>query len=221
MPTPVAVIVPVLDRPAHVAPLVDSYLTSGAEGALYFVADADDLAELDAIQPHLGHRVRAIVDGAPVTFPRKANLGYRTTTEPWLAFVGDDVRFEPGWAQAALRAAGHRFHLVATNDAMNPQDAERGHAVHPVIRRRWIDEHGASWDGPGTVAHEGYRHAFVDNEWSARAVAAGAFVFAPDAIVHHHHHLNGKAPLDRTYRRTRSSIPTDHQLWLTRSRRWG
>lgn len=195
---PVAVIVPVLDRPAHVAPLVESYLASGARGALYFVVDINDYAERAAIDAHLGDQVRVIVSSDIVTtFPAKVNLGYAETIEPWLLLVGDDVRFHRGWSWKAQQAAGDRYHLVATDDRLSPRVAYGAHATHPLIRRSWVEASGASWDGPGVLAHEGYRHWFVDDEWSTKARAEDVFTYARHAVVEHLNPLEPTA--DRVY----------------------
>lgn len=198
---PVAVIVPVLDRPAHVAPLVESYLASGAAGTLYFVVDDDDPEELTAIRAaqatHGDERVKFILADGLVTFPRKVNRAYRVTTEPWLLLAGDDVVFHRGWAWKAQRIAGDRYHLVATDDRLSPRVAYGAHATHPLIRRSWVEASGASWDGPGVLCHEGYRHWFVDDEWSTKARVEDVFTYARHAVVEHLNPLEPTA--DRVY----------------------
>lgn len=222
---PTAVIVPVLDRPHRVAPLVESFLASGArEATLYFVADADDHAEVAAIEAAAAEheQVRYIITAPPlVTFARKANLGYRETTEDWLFFCGDDVAFDRGWLWKGLREASDRYSLVAVNDCYNPV-VQRGRlANHPLIRRAWIDVSGASWDGPGHVAHEGYRHWYVDQEWTAKAMLEGVFTFARLSRVRHLHHLNGQAEFDATYRKGAESVDADRALFRERVMRFG
>lgn len=209
----VAIIVPAMRRPANAAGFMDSLRASGARATAYVVCDPSDRDE----------QVAAAAAGATVlvhdlvltTFAAKANYGYRATEEPWLLLTGDDVRFQPGWLQHALVAAGDRFHVVGTNDLAGLDD--RGLAVHPLLRRSWVDEHGASWDGPGTLAHEGYRHCFVDNEWTAVARAADAFTYAPDAVIEHLHPDFGKAASDAVYERGRRAFARDERLWELRS----
>jgi glycosyltransferase involved in cell wall biosynthesis len=214
-----AVVVPVMRRPHRVQPLVESLVESGADARLVFVADHDDTAQLEAIQAAGADLVVNFDERR--SFAVKANLGYRSTTEPWLLFCGDDVVFCPGWLEAALSAAGEHFHLVATNDLLNGAVMVGRHATHPLIRRSWIDSHGASWDGPGVVAHEGYGHWFVDNEWSMVALQAGVFRFAPAAVVEHRHHLNGGAEHDEVYRHGEVTSATDSALFNERARRHG
>ncbi|MDQ2648314.1 MAG: glycosyltransferase, partial [Actinomycetota bacterium] len=105
----VAVVVPALGRPDHAAPFVASMSASCDRATAYFVCDPADEAE----------RVAAADAGATVllnpsprtTFAVKVNHGYRSTIEPWILVVGDDVRFNPGWFDAALAAAGEQYHL--------------------------------------------------------------------------------------------------------------
>lgn len=211
----VAVIVPVMRRPKNVLPLLESFAASGHEdrAALYFVADMDDRAELEELD-----RVRANVIrnySAVQTFAVKCDLGYRETTEPWLLFVGDDVEFHSGWLQAAFADDDGRA-FISTNDLFNRGVMAGSHATHPLIRRDWIDSHGASWDGPGSVCHHGYGHWYVDNEWTEVARAAGEFRYAPECVIEHLHPLAGKAHDDDVYRLGQRRAASDRNLYLAR-----
>ncbi len=217
---PTAVVVPVLGRPHRVAPLVESFRASMARDAtLYFVADDTDADELAAIRDvaQAGTDVQLIVADELVTFPRKANLAYQVTAEPWLFLCGDDVHFHRGWLWKALREARDRYSLVATNDGFNPRVLRGDHATHPLIRRAWVEERGASWDGPGTLCHEGYRHWFVDEEWTTRAKIDRVFTWARHSMVEHLHHLAGKAEIDNTYRQAEWAMFDDRDLFLARA----
>lgn len=210
---PVAVVVPVLSRPQNVPTFMRSLRASTGLATAYFVCDPDDGAEQAAVREHGGQVL--VHDGKFGTFAAKANFGYRNTKEPWLLFCGDDVCFRPGWYDRAIRAAGDRFHVVGTNDL---SDISRTLAVHPLIRRSYIDEQGASWDGPGVVAHEGYRHCFVDNEWTQAAVDRGVYIQAPDAVVEHFHPIFQKALVDEVYRKGQASYDRDLRLWEKRAK---
>lgn len=210
---PTAVIVPVLRRPHNAAPFMDSLAATAPEAAVYALASDDDP---DTAQAWRDAGATVITTPA-VTFAEKANVGYRATTEPWLFLTGDDVRFHPGWLQAAQRVAtATGADVVATNDKLNAAVQTGQHATHPLIRRRYVDEHGASWDGPGTVAHEGYRHWYVDNEWTTVARQRHAFAYAPDAIVEHLHPLAGKADDDEVYRLGQRHQDADGALYRRR-----
>lgn len=215
MLTEVAVIVPVMERPQNVDPLVESLLASTGRANIYFVCDHDDEQEIAAVNGNADANI--IINNSPSkTFATKCNLGYRETDEPWLLFVGDDVHFYLGWFEAALQAAGDKYAFVSTNDLGNRAVMAGLHATHPMILRTWIDNHGASFDGAATVCHEGYSHWYVDNEWTLVAKRAGQFVYCPDAIVEHLHPLWGKSSNDHVYQRGQAASQKDQQLWLTR-----
>lgn len=204
-----AVIVPVLHRPKNVHPFMASLKASTSLATAYFVCEPNDTTEQDEVRKHGG---KVLLH--PGTFAKKANHGYRNTTEPWMLLVGDDVMFRPGWLDRALRAAsGDRFSLVGTNDMSG---LARDLATHPLVRRSWVDEHGASWDGPGVMCHEGYGHCFVDNEWTEVAKRAGVFIQAPDAVIEHFHPIFGKAADDPIYRKGYSTYDADQRLFHSR-----
>lgn len=212
----IAVVVPVRERGHNVAPLVESLNASTDRARLVFVADADDTAQLWAIQRH---DVDVILnwDRNRKTFPVKANLGYRLTDEPWVMLCGDDVHFHPGWVEASIDRhpdAG----LISTNDLGNRRVLRGEHAVHPIFKRTWVEYSGASWDGIDTLCHEGYSHCFVDDEWTAVAKQAGAFVYEPDAVVEHLHPVWGKAKSDRIYKIAQQQMDHDRMLFKRRSR---
>jgi hypothetical protein len=106
--------------------------------------------------------------------------------------------------------------VVGTNDMHNPRVTAGDHATHMLIRRAYIDEQGASWDGPKVVAHEGYRHWFVDDEIVTVAKQRGAWVFAPHAKVEHRHPIWGLAPDDATYRHGQQFTDADKALFAER-----
>jgi GT2 family glycosyltransferase len=211
-----AVIVPVLRRPGNAAPFMASLKASGAPLArVYAVADADD-TETAAAWKEAGAQVLTWYGPPPGTFAQKVNIGYRATTEPWLLLAGDDVKFHPGWLDQAQHAARDGADVVGTNDLHNPLVTAGDHATHLLIRRAYVDEQGASWDGPGVVAHEGYRHWFVDNEFVAAAKQRGAWTMAIHSKVEHLHPLWGLAEDDETYALGREHIEADKALFEKR-----
>lgn len=215
----IAVIVPAMRRPQNVDRLVESLRSTTDLADIYFIVDHDDEAEMEAVMDNTACQM--IVNYSPFkSFATKCNLGYRETEEPWCLFVGDDVVFRDGWADAAL-AAGESGAFVSTNDLGSRPVMQGRHATHPMIARWWLDSHGASWDGAGTVCHEGYSHWYVDNEWSAVASKAGQFRYAKDAVIEHLHPLFRKGQQDSVYRLGQSSSSTDAALWRERRSRFG
>jgi len=209
-----AVIVPVLGRPGNAVPFMESLKASGAPLArVYAVAspgpDTDAWLEAGAVViPWNGP--------PPGTFAEKVNLGYLHTDEPWLFLTGDDVKFHPGWLDQAQAAARDGADVVGTNDLHNPRTTAGDNSPHPLIRRAYVDERGASWDGPKTVAHEGYRHWFVDQEIVDAAKQRGAWTMAFHSKVEHMHPLWGLAEDDDTYRLGQSHVEADKALFRAR-----
>jgi hypothetical protein len=205
----VAVIVPVLRRPQNAQPFMESLKASTGLAQVYAVCDPDDENTLRAWE-QAGAQVLSPSDmSSPGTFAEKVNRGYRFTTEPWLFITGDDVVFRAGWLDQAQAVAGDRFHVVGTNDLGNPRVTSGQHATHLLIRRSYVDEVGASWDGPGVACHEGYRHWYVDDEIVTAAKQRGVWSPALASIVEHRHPIFGKAESDSTYRLGQSFAERD------------
>jgi len=216
---PTAVIVPVLRRPANAAPFMASLRATTGLAAVYAVADEDDQETIDAWEAAGATVLHAKPGPFGVgTFAEKVNLGYRETSEPWLFVVGDDVRFWPGWLDHAQAAADSETHVIGTDDMLNPRVVAGEHATHMLIRRSYVDEMGASWDGPGVVAHEGYRHWFVDDEIVIAAKARGVWSPCPLSKVEHLHPAAGKAAADEVYELGMSAAESDRALFEARAK---
>lgn len=210
----VAVVVPVMRRPLNAAPFMRSLRASTGLATVYAVCDPDDN---DTHNAWLDAGAEVVVSDNGHTFAQKANCAYRKTSEPWLFLCGDDVVFRPGWYDQALHVARmDKAQVVATNDLGNEAVMAGVHATHPLIARRYVDELGASWDGPGVVVHEGYRHWFCDNEWTVVAQQRGVFASALGSKVEHMHPMWGKNETDATYRKGQTHADRDRRLWERR-----
>jgi hypothetical protein len=75
---------------------------------------------------------------------------------------------------------------------------------------------GASWDGPKVVAHEGYRHNFVDDEIVTAAKQRGVWQMALGSVVEHLHPVFGKAEDDEVYQLGKSCWEADWELFKQR-----
>lgn len=154
-------------------------------------------------------------------FAAKVNLGFDFTKRPLVYVVGEDVRFHSGWldhAQHFLRA--HHLAVVGTNDVHNDRVAKAQHATHFLIAREYVDTHGASFDGPGVLCHEGYHHWFIDNEIIQTAASRGAFGVAVGSIVEHLNPYLGTAEMDDVYRSGESENEADRILFDERMGEW-
>ena len=219
--TAVAVLVPCLDRPANVAPLVDSFDdTTTDAAALYFICDADDKAQIEAVE---AAGANVILSDRGSTFAQKVNSGFTQTAEPWCLVVGDDVRFHPGWLDKA-RPLSDRFDVIGTNDIDpttddkgNPRVAAGQHADHFFIRRSYVDTFGGALGEPGNICHEGYRHFYSDIETVELAKARRVFTPCLDSVVEHLHPDLGKAKVDKTYTTGWSAREYDEKVWQKRA----
>lgn len=208
----VAVIVPVLHRPANAAPFMASLRASTGLATVYAVCDPDD-TDTAAAWKAAGATVITSTDGSG--FAVKVNQGYRETSEPWIFMCGDDVTFRRGWLDHA-QWIGARAHVVGTNDLANGRVMAGIHATHMLIRRSYVDEVGASWAGPGVVAHE-YGHWYVDDEIVTAAKQRGVWSMALGAIVEHHHPtFDPNVPMDDTYRKGQASAEQDRRIFKKR-----
>jgi hypothetical protein len=151
----------------------------------------------------------------PGTFAEKVNWAYLQTDEPWIFLAGDDVKFHPGWLDHAQHAARDGAHVIGTNDLKNPRVLKGDHATHLLIRRNYIDERGASWDGPGVVCHE-YGHWYVDDEIVTVAKQRGVWAFAKHSKVEHFHPLWGDGEMDETYELGKSKAEADQKTFHER-----
>jgi hypothetical protein len=216
-----AVIVPVMGRPHHAAPFMDSLRASTNDAVAYAVCDHAESDVIDAWD----------VAGAQVMFPsgmstqgtfaEKVNAGYRFTSEPWLFIVGSDVRFHNGWlrqAHAVAWATGAR--VIGTNDLGNKLVMAGDHGTHLLIARNYVDEVGASWDGPGVVCHEGYRHWYVDDEIVTAAKQREVWASARMSVVEHLHPVFLKAKHDEVYAYGQSFKAQDEALHVDRRARY-
>lgn len=154
-----AVLVPVMKRPQNAEPFMQSLRASTGLATAYAIYDEADTDTRDAWKAAGAQ----LIQSSGPSFATKINDAYRATSEPWMFLTGDDVRFHPGWLDhtqfaATITEAG----VVGTNDLANPRVLRGEHATHLLIRRSYVDEQGASWDGPGVVCHEGYRHWFCN-----------------------------------------------------------
>lgn len=211
---PVAVIVPAM-RPECAAPFMQSLRASTGLAAVYAVCHYQDDVLAETWRAAGAEHV--ITTGVETTFAAKANAGYAFTSEPWLFLVGEDVRFHPGWLDHAQATAAHQqAAVVGTNDLATERVVDGRHATHLLISRAYAAEVGASWDGPGTIAHDGYRHWFVDDEIVTAAKSRGVWAMALASVVEHLHPIAGTAPDDDVYAAGRAHATEDQALFLAR-----
>ena len=212
------IFVPVLGRPQNAMPLADSIEeNTEVDFSLIFVCTKGDYSQITACKK-TGARIMVIAGGRS-EYPRKMNHAFRKTDREWVFMGADDLEFEKGWDREALKMATAGVGVIGTSDCHNPEVLRGGFSTHPLVRRAYVDEHGASMDGPGVLCHEGYDHNYTDVEISHLAQARGAWAFAPESRICHNHPDWLHTPKDATYTKGFRMWRRDQQLWGKRSRR--
>lgn len=221
----ILVVIPVLNRPDRVEPLLASLYASQAAVELrpLFVVSPGDVAEEEAVRS-------SDADWMLVPFPRgngdyarkcnRAAAHAHATGHEWVFLGADDLCFCHGWADEALEVAAVAPYaqVIGTNDLGNPAVVRGEQATHSLVRTSYLAR--GTIDEPGKLLHEGYAHNWVDNELVGTARARGVFVFAAHSHVEHLHPSWGKAADDATYRLGMEQYAADSQLFRVRERLW-
>ena len=215
----VAILLPVLDRPAKIAPLLANIRDATPEPHAVWFAASDRATIREVLLARVAglHEDGLLIDEGRA-YSQRINLLYRTTDDAYVFLGADDYRFHPGWLTAALDCMARSFDdvggVVVTNDLHNPA----GTAC--LVARCYIDEVGGS-DIPGQVLHPGYSHNWCDSELFGWASSRGRLAHCPESIVEHLHPAAGKGLDDDTYRLGLSSEARDRALFRSRHWMWG
>lgn len=216
MTATVAILVPVLNRPQRVAPLLESITAATPQPhRVVFVVDPDDTAQRAAVAEH---DVDELVE--PGSYARKINAATAAANEPKLFLGADDLTFHPGWLEAAAALLDDQVGVVGTNDLGNARVVAGEHATHSLVAHWYAQMGTIDEPGSGKLLHDGYLHNFCDDELVATARHRGAWAFAPDAIVEHHHPCWGKAETDGTYERGQAHFHRDRRRFRGRRHLW-
>jgi len=224
----------------HWAPIIDGLAVSEP------AADKPKMRLVDVIVPYVRpSNTKRLTESFKATNDGSAHLVYGQTAKDkkrrsyaenvndaltrsdadWVFVCGDDVEFTPGWLEAA-RELSDRYDVIGTNDSTperirNPLVANGSHADHFFVRRSYIDEEGASLEGPGILTPEVYRHWYVDREIIELAKARG--VFAPcleSVVIHHHPGYDGNEAArdaDPLYSAAVAGADADLKTWIKRA----
>lgn len=213
----VAILVPLLQRPWRVAPLLESIAAATDNYEVVLACTPGDTATIAAVEA-AGHEPLLVAKQPRGDYARKIQAGIDATTTPFVFTAADDLRFHPGWFQAARAVMSDTVGVVGTNDLCNARVMRGEHGTHFLIARWYCDL--GTIDGDPHLFHHGYVHEFVDDELVGTAKKRGAWGFAPDAVVEHLHPMAGKAPLDDLYAAQRARMGRSKALYLRRRRLW-
>lgn len=208
--TTLAILIPVLDRPHRVRPLLDAIReATTVSHRVLFLADPGDIAEQDAIAAEGGWML-----SPGGSYSQKINAGVRATDEPWILFGADDAEPRPGWFEAATATGAQ---VIGLNDLISRPNRPL-HATHFLVSRE-----AASLpciDGTSGPLCEQYAHWRTDDELIATATKRGLYAYAPDAVIEHLHPMCSKAPDDETYMRGRATARLDGKRFRRREHLW-
>lgn len=210
------VIVPMLGRAHRVQPLIES-LSATCEARVLFAVSPDDTKVHEAVDEVGAERV-TVQWRSTGDYARKIQAGIDVSTEQHIFTAADDLRFHPGWYEAARGRLSDRVGVVGTNDLTNPRVMRGEHATHFLVAR-WYVALGTI-DRPGVLMHHGYVHEFVDDELVGTAKRRRAWAFAPDSHVEHLHPMAGKAPMDDLYAAQQRRMAASRSLYQRRRRLW-
>jgi hypothetical protein len=204
-----AILIPVLDRPHRVEPLVANIADATPEPhtILFAASDQPTIDELD----RLG--INYLRDDGD-SWPNRINRLFHATTDPYVFLGADDVSFHSGWLSEALKAMAEVDGVVAVSDLFNP------YGTLALVSRRYITEESGCVDTPGVVVHGGYRHNYSDTELFSVARARGRHAYCAESIVEHFHPSAGKAPMDGTYQIGFDHEMADRVLYASREPMW-
>lgn len=208
-----AILVPVLGRPHRVRPLLEAIRESTTvPHRVLFLADPGDIAEQDAIAAESGWML-----SPGGNYAAKIRIGIEATTEPFVFLGADDLRFYPGWFEAASAHMTDGVEIVGVNDLID-RPARPAHATHFLMTRAAAEL--PCIDGSPGPMYADYAAWRVDDELIATATRRGIYAYAPDAIVEHLHPQVGKAPDDETYRKGRATARLDGKQFMRRRHLW-
>ncbi len=153
-------------------------------------------------------------------YARKINRGFQSVESEWYFLGADDLKFHPGWFEAAMETYKNTGACVlGTNDMGSPVVTSGEHSTHSLVLRDYILECGTV-DEPGKVLHEGYHHNFVDSELVETAKWRDAWAFSRYSNVEHLHPDWGKTQRDAIYDIGKSDWAIDVQYFDSRKRLW-
>lgn len=209
------ILIPVLNRPQNVQPLMASLQVTQEPYRVIFICSPRDTEQIAACSAY----ETLIVDWRPGKgdFAKKINFAFDRTDSEWLFQGADDIKFYPGWDTMALQQADKTGKLViGTNDLHNPLVKRGRESTHTLFARSYIEQQGGTLDNTGRVFCELYDHQFVDLEFCETAKRRGVWGFCRQSIVEHLHPHWGLAEDDATYKKAVRNTGDDHRLYAER-----
>jgi hypothetical protein len=158
----------------------------------------------------------------PGDFAMKTNRGLAETEETFVFCGASDLTFMPGWDRAVLEVAeATGASVIGTQDGANPLVIKGRHSTHPLVRRSYAEDPGGTVDDTGAIYCELYDHQAVDAELCETAMRRGAWAFAAESkVLHHHPFYDRTVKRDATYDKALAKGKDDIKLFMTRRHLW-
>ena len=174
----ISIIVPVLNRPQNVKPLISSYLDNSPlnKTEMLFVTSPSCVEEISEIKKFSVPISVAIVSDDIKSWAKRINWGINhsksntnlSKISSWVLCGADDIVFHKDWFDVAQKASENFTGILGTNDLGNPACISGFHSTHPIVNRKYIEQYGTV-DEVEKLCHEGYIHNYVDAEIIATA----------------------------------------------------
>ncbi len=219
-----AILIPMLGRPHTVAPLLESIRETVPDARVLFLITDGDADVAGAIYAASGSDRLVFNEPFPPRargdYAAKINAGIAATTEEHIFTGACDLRFQPGWYEAAVAKLADGIGLVGTNDLSPRGDTLPGvkAATHFLATRKYCER--GTIDGQPGLFFEGYVHEWCDTEAIETAAYRNAYAYAEDSVVEHLHPAWSKAEWDPMYRRMGERIRQSRPLFERRRRLW-
>lgn len=217
--TGLVILVPMLGRPHRVRPLLDTIEQTTPAANVLFLLSSNDTTVRRRVSA-TGRPFRELSYRPVGDYAMKINTGVAVTNEPLLFTGADDLRFWPGWFEAALAALTPGIGVVGTNDLGNPRVLAGEHATHFLVTREYTQLGTIDRPGSGMLFHPEYPHEFVDDEFVGTAKRRGAWAMALDSHVEHLHPHWGKAQTDALYQQQPYRMRLGQAIYRRRRRLW-
>lgn len=209
----VAILIPVLDRPTRIEPLLANIAATTPEPHEVIFATSDDATINEC------NRLGAwqyIDDGD--TWPNRINRLFHATDDPYVFLCADDVLFHDGWLPP-LRAAQDDIDPGAGGVSV-PNDLHNPRGTLALVARAYIDTMSGCVDEAGVVVWPGYAHNWADSELFETAKARSRYRYVPESVVEHLHPCAGKGTEDPTYAKGFETFAADQRRFASRRHLW-